>query len=250
GEAALSAARPVRQRRRKSQPGPGQPHRGRAQKARQELRVPPLRRRRPRLFQRRASGLSPGAGARRLEQGVCLLPQTSRCGGRGPRGLRFEEIIMCSYIVEKAKLLGSAKGPSGWMRIDTANVYYDHPFHAPLDHALGIDFISEADGGRERVAVELSAASARELVAKILAALASGEAEHGKAAHLAAARRQRRNEGSARGPENRGGTRMTVMTRTRFDVVSPTTKPFAPSTGPGSITWSSSFPASSYRKKT
>jgi hypothetical protein len=45
---------------------------------------------------------------------------------------------MCSYTVEKAKLLGSAKGPSGWMRIDTANVYYDHPFHAPLDHALGI----------------------------------------------------------------------------------------------------------------
>src|SRR5262245_22187636 len=64
---------------------------------------------------------------------------------------------MCSYIVEKAKLLGSAKGPNGWMRIDTANVYYDHPFHAPLDHALGIDFISEADGGRDRVAVELSA---------------------------------------------------------------------------------------------
>ena len=29
---------------------------------------------------------------------------------------------MCSYIVEKAKLLGSAKGPSGWMRIETANV--------------------------------------------------------------------------------------------------------------------------------
>ena len=51
---------------------------------------------------------------------------------------------MCSYIVEKAKLLGSAKGPNGWMRIDTANVYYDHPFHAPLDHALGIDYINEA----------------------------------------------------------------------------------------------------------
>jgi len=34
---------------------------------------------------------------------------------------------MCSYIVEKAKLQGSAKGPNGWMRIDTANVYYDHP---------------------------------------------------------------------------------------------------------------------------
>ena len=39
---------------------------------------------------------------------------------------------MCSYIVEKAKLMGSAKGPNGWMRIDTANVYYDHPFHCLL----------------------------------------------------------------------------------------------------------------------
>src|SRR6202023_1451929 len=97
-----------------------------------------------------------------------------------------KEPTMCSYIVEKAKLLGSAKGPNGWMRIDTANVYYDHPFHAPLDHALGIDFINEAEGGRERVAVELSAASARELVEKILAALASGEIEHGKAARAAA----------------------------------------------------------------
>jgi hypothetical protein len=94
---------------------------------------------------------------------------------------------VCSYIVEKAKLIGSAKGANGWMRIDTANVYYDHPFHAPLDHALGIDFINEAEGARERVAVELSAESARELVEKILAALATGEIEHGKAAHHAAA---------------------------------------------------------------
>ena len=93
---------------------------------------------------------------------------------------------MCSYIVEKARLLGSAKGANGWMRIDTANVYYDHPFHAPLDHALGIDFINEAEGGRERVAVELSAESARALVEKILAALASGETAHGKVAHHAA----------------------------------------------------------------
>ena len=85
---------------------------------------------------------------------------------------------MCSYIVEKARMAGSAKGASGWMRIDTANVYFDHPYHAPLDHALGIDFVCEQDGGRERVAIELSAASARELVAKILAALASGEAAH------------------------------------------------------------------------
>ena len=85
---------------------------------------------------------------------------------------------MCSYIVEKAKLVGSAKGPNGWMRVDTANVYYDHPYHAPLDHALGIDFICEADGGRERVAVEISRGSALELIEKIQAALASGDVAH------------------------------------------------------------------------
>lgn len=93
---------------------------------------------------------------------------------------------MCSYIVEKASLVGSAKGPSGWMKVDTANVYYDHPFHAPLDHALGIDFINAKDGGRERVAVEISAESARELVKAILAALESGEIEHAKAEAAAA----------------------------------------------------------------
>ncbi len=88
---------------------------------------------------------------------------------------------MCSYIVEKTKLAGSAKGRTGWMRIDTANVYFDHPYHAPMDHALAIDFLCQADGGRERVAVELSAASARALIASIERALASGEAAHATA---------------------------------------------------------------------
>jgi len=85
---------------------------------------------------------------------------------------------MCSYIIEKTAVVGSAKGPNGWMRIDTANVYFDHPYHAPLDHALAIDFVCEADGAKERVAVELSAESARALVKNILAALAGGEAAH------------------------------------------------------------------------
>jgi hypothetical protein len=89
-----------------------------------------------------------------------------------------QENDMCSYIVEKAAMVGSAKGASGWMKIDTANVYYDHPFHAPLDHALGIDFVNMKDGAPERVAVELSAESARGLVKAILAALESGETEH------------------------------------------------------------------------
>jgi hypothetical protein len=92
---------------------------------------------------------------------------------------------MCTYIVEKAAIVGSAKGPNGWIKVDTANVYPDHPYHAPLDHSLNIDFVSMASGAGERVAVELSAESARELVAKILMALESGEAEHGPTAPLA-----------------------------------------------------------------
>jgi hypothetical protein len=92
---------------------------------------------------------------------------------------------MCSYIVEKTSVVGSAKGPNGWMKIDTAHVYFDHPYHAPLDHALGIDFVNVRNGARERVAVELSADSARELVKKILAALESGEKEHAAAEAVA-----------------------------------------------------------------
>src|ERR1700692_4678060 len=87
---------------------------------------------------------------------------------------------MCSYVVEKATLVGSAaKGRKGWIRIDTANVYYDHPYYSTLDHVLAVDFTNEGEGGRDRVAVELSAESARALVDRILAALASGEAAHG-----------------------------------------------------------------------
>lgn len=85
---------------------------------------------------------------------------------------------MCSYIIEKTAVSGSAKGPNGWMLIDTANVYFDHPYHAPFSHALAIDFVREVDGAPERVAVELSPDSARALVKSILAALASGEAAH------------------------------------------------------------------------
>jgi hypothetical protein len=85
---------------------------------------------------------------------------------------------MCSYITEQVEILGSAKGPAGWMRVDTANVYFDHPYHAPLDHSLNIDFLNGAEGAGTRVALELSAESARALVEKILAALAEGERAH------------------------------------------------------------------------
>jgi len=57
-----------------------------------------------------------------------------------------------------------------------ANVSYDHPFHAPLEHALNIDFVNETQGPGARVAVELDAGSARTLVEAIQAVLARAEA--------------------------------------------------------------------------
>ncbi|HEU5326825.1 MAG TPA: DUF6295 family protein [Thermomicrobiales bacterium] len=85
---------------------------------------------------------------------------------------------MCSYITEQVAVEGSAKGPTGWMAVDRATIYYDHPYHAPFDHSLNIDFVNAADGAPTRVALELSAASARALVQSILAALAQGEQAH------------------------------------------------------------------------
>ena len=82
---------------------------------------------------------------------------------------------MCTMIVEKAEMAGSGKGARGWFRLDGANVAFDHPTHAPYDHALNIDFVNEAQGPGARVAVELSAESARELVRAIEAALQRGE---------------------------------------------------------------------------
>jgi hypothetical protein len=88
---------------------------------------------------------------------------------------------MCTWIAEQVEIEGSGKGREGWFTLRQANVSYDHPFNAPLEHALNIDFVNEAQGPGARVAVELSAESARALVATILAVL--GEAEAG--GHLA-----------------------------------------------------------------
>lgn len=78
---------------------------------------------------------------------------------------------MCTMIVEKIKIEGSGKGTSGWFTLDGANVSYDHPFNAPYEHALNIDFVNESKGPSARVAVELSEEAARELVRTITAVL-------------------------------------------------------------------------------
>jgi hypothetical protein len=84
---------------------------------------------------------------------------------------------MCTMIVEKIKVDGSGKGVDGWFQLDHANISFDHPFNAPLEHALNIDFVNESQGPSARVAVELSEQAARQLVKSILAVLDQAEAE-------------------------------------------------------------------------
>jgi len=78
---------------------------------------------------------------------------------------------MCTYTTEFAEITGSGKGRDGWFTLTGATVYYDHPVHAQAEHTLNIDFSDGRPG--HRVAVELTAASARELVAAIERALGS-----------------------------------------------------------------------------
>jgi hypothetical protein len=79
-------------------------------------------------------------------------------------------------IAEQIKIEGSGKGHEGWFVLREANVSYDHPFHAPVEHALNIDFVNEAQGPGARVAVELSTDAARALVATIQAVLDKADA--------------------------------------------------------------------------
>jgi Family of unknown function (DUF6295) len=85
---------------------------------------------------------------------------------------------VCTYATVTTPVTGSAKGPNGsWFKVTDATVYFDHPVHAMAEHTLNIDLAAPSRGPSARVAVELTAASARELVAAIQAALASAPAE-------------------------------------------------------------------------
>lgn len=82
---------------------------------------------------------------------------------------------MCTMISQQVKIEGSGKGAQGWFKLGEANVSYDHPFDAPFEHALNIDFVNEAQGPGARVAVELSPEAARLLVETIQAVLARAD---------------------------------------------------------------------------
>jgi hypothetical protein len=87
---------------------------------------------------------------------------------------------MCTYATMSADIDGSAKGPNGtWFHVTNVVAYFDHPVHAMAEHTLNLDFTDPSRGPSARVALELTAASARELVEAIQNALASAPAELG-----------------------------------------------------------------------
>ena len=83
---------------------------------------------------------------------------------------------MCTYLTEKIEITGSGKGAAGWFSLSDATVYLDHPVHATAEHTLNIDFINPAKGPSARVAVELTAESARALARAIETTLTSAPA--------------------------------------------------------------------------
>ncbi len=80
-------------------------------------------------------------------------------------------VTVCTYQTEKISLNASAKVHGSWTTVTDATVYVDHPVHFPAGHALMIDVMNPANGPAARVALELSAPSARELAAAIVRAL-------------------------------------------------------------------------------
>ena len=82
---------------------------------------------------------------------------------------------MCTMICEQSKIEGSGKGTEGWFPLKKVNVSYDHPFNAPWEYGVNIDFVNPDRGMGARVAVELSPQSAKLLAETIIATLEKGE---------------------------------------------------------------------------
>ncbi|SEL48585.1 DUF6295 family protein [Streptacidiphilus jiangxiensis] len=81
---------------------------------------------------------------------------------------------MCTYTTVQARIDGSAKGPGvGFFHVGQATVYFDHPVHAMAEHTLNIDLADPDGDPARRVALELTAESARQLVDAIQQALAA-----------------------------------------------------------------------------
>lgn len=83
---------------------------------------------------------------------------------------------MCTTIGCSIPVSGSGKGAGGWVAVDQVNLSYDHPHHAPLEHAVNIDFVNSADASGARIAVELTREAARALARQLLAIVDEADA--------------------------------------------------------------------------
>jgi hypothetical protein len=82
---------------------------------------------------------------------------------------------VCTNISYSTQIAGSGKGAAGWFTVSQANVGFDHATHAPLDHALLLDFVNPALGPGARVAVEMNIASGKALIERLQAVIAEAE---------------------------------------------------------------------------
>ena len=83
---------------------------------------------------------------------------------------------MCTNISHTTRIVGSGKGTTGWFPVVQANVGFDHPIHAPFDHALLLDFVNPGLGVGARVAVEMNVASGKALMEQLRIAIEAAEA--------------------------------------------------------------------------
>jgi hypothetical protein len=78
---------------------------------------------------------------------------------------------MCTYETVTVDIEGAGKGATGWFEATLASVSFDHPVRAQAEHSLNIDVLAPQLGPSARVALELTAQSARALAAAITQAL-------------------------------------------------------------------------------
>ena len=89
---------------------------------------------------------------------------------------------MCTGLVQRAKVTGAGKAADGWFELEELSVAYDCTYHTSMPQGINIDFFNEKEGPGKRVAVELSPASAMELVHAIMESLYSAGIDPGEAA--------------------------------------------------------------------
>ena len=89
---------------------------------------------------------------------------------------------MCTGLVQKAKVAGAGKAADGWFELEEVSVAYDCTYHTKMPQGVNIDFLNEKMGPGARVAVELTPASAMELVHAIMESLYSAGIDPGEAA--------------------------------------------------------------------